>query len=98
MTRNEQKQILDLLKRLQYSPCTDESEHSTGTLSFESKDGRKASTTLCNADDIIPSFKKELTKLLKTLTQEYDTSGKWLTNGNVPNKPVDGQQSWGIFG
>ena len=98
MTKSEQKRILDLLKRLQYSPYTDLCDRPTGVLSFTSKDGKVLSTTLCNADEIIPAFKKELTKLLKNLTEQKDTGGKWLTNGNVPDEPLDAQQNWGIFG
>jgi len=99
MTKSEQKKILDLLKRLQYSPYKDLCDRPTGVLSFKSKDGRVVSTTLCNADKIIPAFKKELKKLLKDLTeQNEDTGGEWLTNGNVPDEPLDAQQNWGIFG
>lgn len=98
MTKSEQKKILDLLKRLQYSPYKDLCDRPTGELSFKSEDGKVLSTTLCNADGIIPAFKKELKKLLKDLTEQEDTGGEWLTNGNVPDEPIDGQQDWGIFG
>lgn len=98
MTESERKKILDVLKRLQYSPYKDLFDRPTGALSFKSKDGMVLSTTLCNADDIIPAFKKELKKLLKDLTEQADTGGEWLTNGNVPDEPIDGQQNWGIFG
>lgn len=98
MTKSEQKKILNLLKRLQYCPYKDLCDRPTGVLSFQSKDGKVLSTTLCNADEIIPAFKKELKKLLKDLTEQKDTGGEWLTNGNVPDEPLDAQQNWGIFG
>lgn len=98
MTKNEQKKILNLLKRLQYNPYKDLCDCPTGVLSFQSKDGKMLSTTLCNADEIIPAFKKELKELLKDLTEQKDTGGEWLTNGNVPDEPLDAQQNWGIFG
>lgn len=98
MTKSEQQKILNLLKRLQYNPYKDLCDRPTGVLSFQSKDGKMLSTTLCNADDIIPTFKNELKKLLKDLTEQTDKGGEWLTNGNVPDEPIDGQQNWGIFG
>lgn len=98
MTKSEQKKILNLLKRLQYIPYKYLCDRPTGALSFQSKDGKMLSTTLCNADDIIPTFKNELKKLLKDLTEQTDKGGEWLTNGNVPDEPIDGQQNWGIFG
>lgn len=97
MEKSEQKKILDLLKRLQYRPYKDMCDRPTGTLSYITKKGHTA-TTLCNADGIIPAFKRDLRKLLKELTDEPDTDREWITNGNAPDEPLDEQQNWGIFG
>lgn len=97
MNKSERNKILNLLNRLQYRPYKDMCDRPTGTLSYTTKKGHLA-TTLCNADGIIPAFKKDLRKLLNELTDEPDTGGKWITNGNVPDEPLDDQQNWGIFG